>query len=166
MGFISKYEASKHILTDNMNRRLFTQSFKYFLFYIGICNKKMCENIVKTSIFSNKLLTFDEFIQCFDTIIFDNSTINLEIKYIFLLNIISKEEFISKKKIKIFLSLLECKAIYIQELFELIGQRLVIRYNATYKNDEETNIMLDKYRIRKMKVMLCSFLDQIHIEED
>ena len=166
MGFISKCEAAKHILIDNMNRRLFTQSFKNFLFYIGICNKKLCENIVKSSIFSNKFLTFDQFIQCFDTIIFDNSTINLETKFIFLLNIVSQEEFISKNKIKIFLSLLECKAIYIQELYELIGQRLVIRYNATYKNDEETNIMLDKYRVRKMKVMLESFLDQVHIEDD
>ena len=125
----------------------------------------MYEKILKAQIFSNKLLTFDQFIQCFDAIIYNNDTIDLESKFTFLLNISSQDEFINSKKIQLFLDLLGCNAIYIQDFCEDLGERLVIRYNAVYKTDEEINIMSDKFKLRKMNVILQSFFDGLQFEE-
>jgi hypothetical protein len=132
ISLISKCEEAKKFLNDVVAKKVFIQSFKKFLLYIGVSNKKMYEKILKTQIFSNKLLTFDQFIQCFDAIIYDNDTLNLESKFSFLLNISSQDEFINSKKLELFFDLLGCSAIYIQDFCEDLGERLVIRYNAIY----------------------------------
>ena len=170
MNFISKCLLAKsNFLNDIMIKKLFLQLFKQFLLNLGIDNKKIYEKILKTQIFSNKLLTFDQFIQTFDIIIYDNESVNLKEKFSFILNIISCDnendnDFLNSKKIELFFDLLGCSAIYIRDFCENLGEKLVIRFNVVYKKDEENNILLGKYRLRKMKIVLDSFFDDLQID--
>lgn len=170
MNFMSKCLLAKsNFLSDIMIKKLFLQLFKQFLLKIGIDNKKIYEKILKNQIFSNKLLTFDQFIQAFDIIIYDNESVNLKEKFSFLLNIISCEnendnDFLNSKKIELFFDLLGCSAIYIRDFCENLGEKLVIRFNVVYKKDEEDYILLGKYRLRKMKIVLDSFFDELQID--
>lgn len=167
MNFIGKCIAAKNYLNDLTIKKLFVQLFKSYLLFIGISNKKIYEKILKNQIFSNKLLTFDQFIQCFDLIIYDNDSENLKSKFSFLLSILPHEndnDFLNSKNIELFFDLLGCSAIYIKDFCENLGERLVIRYNIINKNDEENNIIYDKYRFRKMKVILESFFDDLQID--
>ena len=170
MHFMSKCLLAKlKYLNDIMIKKLFLQLFKQFLLKIGIDNKKIYEKILKNQIFSDKLLTFDQFIQSFDIIIYDNESINLKEKFSFLLNIILCDDeidynFLNTKKIELFFDLLGCSAIYIRDFCEILGEKLVIRFNVVYKRDEEDNILLGKYRLRKMKIILDSFFDDLQID--
>ena len=170
MHFMSKCLLAKlKYLNEIMIKKLFLQLFKQFLLKIGIDNKKIYEKILKNQIFSDKLLTFDQFIQSFDIIIYDNESINLKEKFSFLLNIILCDDeidynFLNTKKIELFFDLLGCSAIYIRDFCEILGEKLVIRFNVVYKRDEEDNILLGKYRLRKMKIILDSFFDDLQID--
>ena len=149
-------------------KKLFVELFKSFLLKIEICNKKVYEKILKNQIYSNKLLTFDQFIQCFDTIIYDNENENLSAKFVFLFNIlphINNDDFLNSKKIELFFDMLGCSPIYINNFCEILGERLVVRFNAVYKSNEEQNILNGKYRFKKMKIILESFFDNLQIED-
>lgn len=169
MDFITKCKLAKGIFFDDiMIKKLFVQLFKSLLLEFGIIKKKVYEKILKNQIFSNKLLSFDQFIQCFDAIIYDNENENLKTKFIFLFNILphnNDNDFLNSKKIELYFDLLGCSSIYIQDFCEELGERLVIRFNAVYKIDEEDNVLLGKYRFRKMKIILESFLDALQIDD-
>ena len=168
IDFRTKCLLAKNIyLDDIMVKKFFIQLFKKFLLNVGVHNKKIYEKILKTQIFSNKLLTFDQFIQCFDTIIYDNENENLMAKFLFLFNILphlNDDDFLNSKKIELFFDMLGCGPIYIQDFCEMLGERLVMRFNAVYKNYEEENILHGKYRFKKMKIILESFFDSLQIE--
>ena len=53
----------------------------------------------------------------------------------------------------------------LQDFCEMLGERLVMRFNAVYKNYEEENILHGKYRFKKMKIILESFFDSLQIED-
>ena len=169
LEFISKCRFARNIFLDEiMTKKLFVQLFKSFLLKIGVNNRKIYEKILKNQIFSNKLLTFDQFIQSFDTIIFDNENENLKAKFSFIFNILphyDDNDFLNVKKIELFFDLLGCSCIYIQDLCEDLGDKLIPRYNAVYKMDEEDNVISGKYRFRKMKIILESFLDDLQIDD-
>ncbi len=169
IDFRTKCLLAKNIyLDDIMIKKFFIQLFKKFLLNVGVHNKKIYEKILKTQIFSNKLLTFDQFIQCFDTIIYDNENENLMVKFLFLFNILphlNDDDFLNSKKIELFFDMLGCGPIYIQDFCEMLGERLVMRFNAVYKNYEEENILRGKYRFKKMKIILESFFDSLQIED-
>ena len=170
MEFITKCRfARDHIFIDEiMTKKLFVQLFKSFVLNIGVNNRKIYEKILKNQIFSNKLLTFDQFIQSFDTIIFDNENENLKAKFSFIFNILphfDDNDFLSTKKIELFFDLLGCSCIYIQDFCEDLGDKLIPRFNAVYKIDEEDNVIAGKYRFRKMKIILESFLDDLQIDD-
>lgn len=167
MNFITKCISPQNYLNDLHKKKLFVQLFKSYLLFIGISNKKIYEKILKNQIFSNKILTFDQFIQCFDLIIYDNDSENLKSKFSFLLSILPHEndnDFLNSENIELFFDLLGCSAIYIKDFCENLGERLVIRYNIINKIDEENNIIYGKYRFRKMKVILESFFDDLQID--
>ena len=170
MNFMSKcLLARSYFFNDTMIKKLFVQLYKKSLLKLGIDNKKIYEKILKTQIFNNKLLSFDQFIQSFDIIIYDNEYENLKEKFSFLLSIVSYDDdnensFLNSKKIEIFFDLLGCSAIYILDFCESLGEKLVVRFNAVYKKDEENNILLGKYRLRKMKIILDSFFDELQID--
>ena len=170
MNFMSKCLLAKSkFLNEKMIKKFFLQLFKQFLLNLGIDNKKIYEKILKTQIFNDKLLTFDQFIQAFDIIIYDNESVNLKEKFAFILNIIScdnenDKDFLNSNKIELFFDLLGCSAIYIRDFCENLGEKLVIRFNVVYKKDEEDNILLGKYRLRKMKIVLDSFFDDLQID--
>ena len=173
MDFISKCLFAKNSNLDSiMIKKFFVQLFKSFLLKIDICNKKVYEKILKNQIFSNKILTFDQFIQCFDTILYDNENENLKAKFLFLFNILplsnnddDDDDFLNSKKIELFFDMLGCSPIYINNFCEILGERLVVRFNAVYKNNEEKNISNGKYRFKKMKIILESFFDNLQIED-
>ena len=169
MDIMSKcFIAENNCLNGVFIKKLFVELFKSFLLKIDICNKKVYEKILKNQIYSNKLLTFDQFIQCFDTIIYDNENENLKAKFVFLFNIlphINNDDFLNSKKIELFFDMLGCSPIYINNFCEILGERLVVRFNAVYKNNEEQNILNGKYRFKKMKIILESFFDNLQIED-
>ena len=169
MDFITKCRFARNIFLDEiMIKKLFVQLFKSFLLNIGVNNRKIYEKILKNQIFNNKLLTFDQFIQSFDTIIFDNENENLKTKFSFIFNILphsDDNDFLSTKKIELFFDLLGCSGIYLQDFCEALGDKLIPRFNAVYKVDEEDNVIYGKYRYRKMKIILDSFLDELQIED-
>ena len=169
MEFISKCRLARNFYLDEiMIKKLFVQLFKIFLLNIGVNNRKIYEKILKNQIFSNKLLTFDQFIQSFDSIIFDNENENLKAKFSFIFNILphwDDNDFLNTKKIELLFDLLGCSCIYIQDFCEALGDKLIPRFNAVYKVDEEDNIISGKYRFRKMKIILESFLDDLQIDD-
>lgn len=168
MSFISNCTLAKsEYLSDIIIKKIFLQMFKTFLLSIGIDNKKLYEKILKTQIFSNKIISFDQFIQSFDIIIFDNDSENLKNKFSFLLNILSYNkynEFLNTQKIKIFFDFLGCSSIYISDFCEMLGEKLVIRFKTVYRRDEEENILLEKFRLKKMIIILESFFDELQID--
>ena len=119
IDFRTKCLLAKNIyLDDIMIKKFFIQLFKKFLLNVGVHNKKIYEKILKNQIFSNKLLTFDQFIQCFDTIIYDNENENLMAKFLFLFNILphlNDDDFLNSKKIELFFDMLGCGPIYIED---------------------------------------------------
>lgn len=168
MNFISKCSiANLQFFDENMIKKLFLQFFKKFLLAIGINNKKIYEKILKNQIFNKKILSFDQFIQCFDIILYDNDNENILTKYLFLLNIInqkSNNNILEYKDIELYFELLGCEATYIPEFCENLGDRLIIRYNSIYRAIEGENIIAGKYNFIKMKTVLESFFDELQIE--
>lgn len=168
MNFISKCSiANLQFFDENMIKKLFLQFFKKFLLAIGINNKKIYEKILKNQIFNKKILSFDQFIQCFDIILYDNDNENILTKYLFLLNIInqkSNNNILEYKDIELYFELLGCEATYIPEFCENLGDRLIIRYNSIYRAIEGENIIAGKYNFIKMKTVLESFFDDLQIE--
>ena len=150
----------------NLNVRTeFVKYFKQLLLRIGITNKSIYEKILKNQIFSDKILSFDKFIQSFDVIISDNNFENVKLKYLFLLNIITTREFLNWKKIEIFFELIGCYYSYVESFSENLGDKFIRRYNALYQNEEKNNILEKKYRLRKLIITLESFFDQMQSNE-
>ena len=168
MNFISKCSiANLQFFDENMIKKLFLQFFKKFLLAIGINNKKIYEKILKNQIFNKKILSFDQFIQCFDIILYDHDNENMLTKFLFLLNIInqkSNNNILEYKDIELYFELLGCEATYIPEFCENLGDRLIIRYNSIYRAIEGENIIAGKYNFIKMKTVLESFFDDLQIE--
>ena len=140
--------------------------FKKLLLSLGISNKNIFEKVFKNYIFNENLFSFDKFIQSFDAIIYDKDFKNMKLKYLFLLNITANnEKFLDKKNIESFFKLIECDCAYIDSFSEILGQKLIMRFKAIYKNEEKDNILEGKYRLRKMRIILESFFDQIQQSE-
>ena len=150
--------------------------FKQLLLSIGLSNKNIFEKIFKNYIFSDKIFSFNKFIQSFDTIIFDKDFQNMKLKYLFLLTISTTQdflgfekkvcnEFLDNKKIENFFELIGCNYAYIETFSENLGQKLIMRYKAVYKNEEKYNILEGKYSLRKMRITLESFFDQVQKDE-
>ena len=150
--------------------------FKQILLSIGISNKNIFEKVFKNYIFSDKLFSFSKFIQSFDTIIYDKDFQNMKLKYLFLLTISTTqdflgfdkkvcEQFLDNKKIENFFELIGCNYAYIETFSENLGQKLIMRYKAVYKNEEKYNILEGKYSLRKMRITLESFFDQIQKDD-
>ena len=60
----------------------------------------------------------------------------------------------------IFFDLIGCEYVYINNLCELLGERLILRYKAIYNNEIVDKNNVDKVFIyRKIKIILESFLD-------
>ena len=168
MNFISKCSSANLLFIDeNMIKKLFLQFFKKFLLAIGINNKKIYEKILKNQIFNKKILSFDQFIQCFDIILYDNDNENILSKFLFLINIINQQNnnnILEYKQIELYFDLLGCQATYIPEFCENLGDRLIIRYNSIYRTTEVDNIIAGKYNFIKMLTVLESFFDDLQIE--
>lgn len=168
MNFISKCSlANSQFFDENMIKKLFLQFFKKFLLTIGINSKKIYEKILKNQIFNKKILSFDQFIQCFDIIIYDNDNENMLTKFLFLLNIINQQNnnnILEYRQIELYFELLGCDATYIPEFCENLGDKLIIRYNIIYRAIEEENIIAGKYNFIKMRTVLESFFDDLQIE--
>ena len=153
---------------DLIAKKYFVKFFQKFLLECGISNKKMYEKIIRYQILSNKILSFEQFIQSFDVIISDNNMNHMKQKYLFLLNIIiinEKEEFINLDKIKLFFELVGCYDVYIPNFSENLGDKLLVRYKGIYQNEEKNNFLDNKFRLKKMKIILESFFDQIQFDE-
>lgn len=168
MNFISKCSLPNLPMLDEiMIKKIFLHFFKKFLLTIGINNKKIYEKILKNQIFNKKILSFDQFIQCFDIILYDNDNENLLSKFLFLLNIINQQKnnnILEFKQIELYFELLGCDATYIPEFCENLGDRLIIRYNVIYRTIEGENIIAGKYNFTKMRTVLESFFDDLQIE--
>jgi len=140
-------------------KNIFLRNFKNFLLNIEISNKFIYEKILKSQIFSDVPISFDKFIQGFDIIICDNKPENMKQKYLFLLNILTAQEFLSWNKIELFFELIGCDCTYIETFSENLGDKLIRRYNAVYKDEEGNNILEKKYRIKKLRIVLESFFE-------
>ena len=169
MNMISRCDKAKcYFIDDIMVKKLFLQLFKKFLLEIGISPKRNYEKILKIQIFNNKPLSFEQFIQCFDLILNEEDNTGFKVKCTFLFNLLpheSGDDFISKRKINIFFELISCELVFIQDFYEILVDRLILRYNAIYNKDEESNIIEGKYRFRKMRIILESFFDELKIED-
>ncbi len=100
----------------------------------------------------------------------------MKFKYLFLLTITTtqdflgfdekvSEQFLDNKKIENFFELIGCNYAYIETFSENHGQKLIMRYKAVYKNKEKYNILEGKYSLRKMRITLESFFDQIQKDD-
>ena len=169
MKMISRCDKVKsYFIDDVMTKKLFLQFFKKFLLEIGISPKKNYEKILKNQIFNNKLLSFEQFIQCFDSILNEDDSTGYKIKYTFLLNLLPHEngdDFLNRRKMTTFFELISCELVFIQDFYETLIDRLILRYNALYNKDEESNIIEGKYRFRKMRIILESFFDELKFED-
>lgn len=157
-----------NIKNDNIKiskKNIFLRNFKKFLLDIEINNKIIYEKILKNQIFSETPLSFDKFIQCFDIIILDNKPENMKQKYVFILNILTSQKFLSWKKIELFFELIGCDSTYIELFSENLGDKLIKRYNAVYEKEEANNIIERKYRVKKLKIILESFFEQNEFNE-
>lgn len=157
-----------NIKNDNIKispKNIFLRNFKKFLLDIEINNKIIFEKILKNQIFSDVPISFDKFIQCFDLIIRDNKPENMKQKYVFILNILTSQEFLSWSKIELFFELIGCDSIYIELFSENLGDKLIKRYNAVYEKEEGDNILKRKYRVKKLKIVLESFFEQNEFSE-
>ena len=157
-----------NIKNDNIKiskKNIFLRNFKKFLLDIEINNKIIYEKILKNQIFSETPLSFEKFIQCFDIIILDNKPENMKQKYVFILNILTSQKFLSWKKIELFFELIGCDSTYIELFSENLGDKLIKRYNAVYEKEEANNIIERKYRVKKLKIILESFFEQNEFNE-
>ena len=146
-------------------KNIFLRNFKKFLLDIEINNKIIYEKILKNQIFSDTPISFYKFIQCFDLIILDNKPENMKQKYIFILNILTSQEFLSWNKIELFFELIGCDSTYIELFSENLGDKLIKRYCAVYEKEEANNIIKRKYRVKKLKIVLESFFEQNEFNE-
>ena len=157
-----------NIKNDNIKiskKNIFLRNFKKFLLDIEINNKIIYEKILKNQIFSETPLSFEKFIQCFDIIILDNKPENMKQKYVFILNILTSQKFLSWKKIELFFELIGCDSIYIELFSENLGDKLIKRYNAVYEKEEANNIIERKYKVKKLNIVLESFFEQNEFNE-
>ena len=169
MKMISRCDKAKsYFIDDVMVKKLFLQLFKKFLLEIGISAKKNYEKILKTQIFNNKPLSFEQFIQSFDLILNYEDNIGYKVKYIFLFNLLpheSVDDLLNKKKVSIYFDLISGGSVFIQEFYEILYDRLILRYSAIYNKDEESNISEGKFRFRKLRIILESFFDELKIDD-
>ena len=146
--------------------------FKQLLFSLGITNKNIFEKIFKSYILSDKFFSFNKFINSFDSIIFDKDFQNMKLKYLFLLNISTTQDFLgfgkrvcdeylNNKIIKTFFELIGCNCAYKETFSDNLGQKLIKRYKAIYIYEEKNNILEGKYSLRKMRLTLESFFDPV-----
>ena len=157
------------IKKDNIKistKNIFLKNFKKFLLEIEINNKIIFEKILKNQIFCDEPISFDKFIQCFDIIILDKKAENMKQKYIFILNILSSQEFLYWNKIELFFELIGCDSTYIELFSENLGDKLIKRYNAVYEKEEANNIIKRKYRLKKLRIVLESFFEQNEFNND
>jgi hypothetical protein len=172
---IINYESNEKFKGIDL-KKIIVICFKQLLLLLGLSNKNIFEKIFKNYIFSGKLFSFNKFIKSFDTIIFDKDFQNMKLKYLFLLTITTTQdllgyekkicdEFLDNKKIENFFELIGCNYAYIETFSENLGQKLIMRYKAVYKNEEKYNILEGKYSLRKMRITLESFFDQVQKDE-
>ena len=168
MRFLRCFMKNKKLIEETKNifiKKQILICFKKLLLSLGISNKNIYEKIFKNYILNDNLFSFDKFIQSFDAIILDKDIQNMKFKYLFLLNIAANnEKFIDKKNVENFFKLIECVCAYIDIFSENLGQKLLIRYKAIYKNEEKDNILERKYNLNKMRIIVESFFDQIQQE--
>ena len=168
MRFLKCFMKNKKLIEETKNlfiKKQILKCFKKLLLSLGISNKNIYEKIFKNYILNDNLFSFDKFIQSFDAIIYDKDIQNMKFKYLFLLNIAANnEKFIDKKNVENFFKLIECDCAYIDIFSENLGQKLLIRYKAIYKNEEKDNILERKYNLNKMRIIVESFFDQIQQE--
>ena len=172
---IINYESNEKFKGIDL-KKIIVICFKQLLLLLGLSNKNIFEKIFKNYILSGKLFSFNKFIKSFDTIIFDKDFQNMKLKYLFLLTITTTQdllgyekkicdEFLDNKKIENFFELIGCNYAYIETFSENLGQKLIMRYKAVYKNEEKYNILEGKYSLRKMRITLESFFDQIQKDD-
>ena len=141
------------------NKTIFIKSFKSLLFDLGICNKQTYQEILRTIVFVRHAISFDDFLQSFKYIF--NLPLNQSIvKFRFLLFIIlldKANEYFTLDKIKIYFNFLRSSLIYEQELTEEIIANLLSRYSVIYFNEEQDNIIMGKYNIKKLATTLETF---------
>ena len=159
-NFVEQNEKYSEIYKKYGIKTIFLMYLKQLLLEKDISNKIVFEKVYKNYIFTKKLISFDQFIQSLDAIILDKDFQNTQQKYLFLLNILTNQEFLGSDDIKSFFELIGCDCTYIEKFSENLGDKLIMRYNAVYK-EEKNNIVEKKYRIKKMKIILESFFDQI-----
>ena len=157
--FNNLQELSENPIDSSINKTIFIKSFKSLLFDLGICNKQTYQEILRTIVFVRHAISFDDFLQSFKYIF--NLPLNQSIvKYRFLLFIIqldkAKEYFIFDN-IKIYFNFLRSSLIYDQELTEEIIDNLLSRYSVIYFNEEQDNIIMGKYSIKKLATTLETF---------
>ena len=167
LSLFQKSSTGVNIIKDEiLLKKFFIQNFKQLLLNFGINHRNYYGNIIKCQLFKNRIITFDEFIQCFDTLINDNDKNTLKMKFLFLLNILpseidNNEIILTKDTFNTFFDFLGCDVIYIENFCENIGNKLFVRYNAIYEQFEEENITNGKFNLRKMKAILETFFDKI-----
>ena len=161
---LNKYNEAKNFLKDElMLKKLFIQMLKIFLLNMGI-SKKLYEKLIKYEIYNKDILNFEHFMNLFELILIEKNKEYLRFKFLLLLKILctndDSEEILDEKKMDIFFDLIGCEYVYINNLCELLGERLILRYKAIYNNEIVDKNNVDRVFIyRKIKIILESFLD-------
>ena len=148
-------------------KKLFINWLKKFLLLNGICSKNIISRILKYLTYNNEL-TFEKFLQCFDIILNQTDINGIKEKLLFLFSIISpeddfKNDTYNDKDISNFFELLSCSLSYVQDFSEILGEKLISRYNTIYI-DDCINIG-GEYCTKKLKLILDSFFEQFLNDE-
>ena len=162
-----KYSEGKKVLYDDtMVKKLYIQLIKSFILDIGFTSKKFYDKIIKYEMHSKEPINFEHFMNTFELVLTDVNKENLRYKFLLFLKLISSnddsEQILMEKQLNIFLDLIGCDYVYIQNFCELLGERLNLRYKAIYSNKKnDKNVQEEKYVYRKIKIILESFLDSL-----
>ena len=131
-------EAKKFLYDDTMVKKLYIQLIKGFILDIGFTSKKFYDKIIKYEMHSKEPINFEHFMNTFELVLTDANKENLRYKFLLFLKLISSnddsEQILMEKQLNIFLDLIGCDYVYIQNFCELLGERLNLRYKAIYSN--------------------------------
>lgn len=116
--------------------KMFLNLMKIFILEMGISDKKIYEDILRSIANKKNECDFDSFLACFLKLLKLKKE-NSIIKYKFLLYVtrMNNEKEFSVLHIKKFFDLISCKKVYDEEICEEIIENLINRYNSIYGGD-------------------------------
>lgn len=125
--------------------KMFMNLVKIFILNIGICDKKLYEDILRNLVYKNSSMDFEKFMNCFNKIIkYEDDHSLLKYKFLLCINIKDdSQKWLSAKELQNFFRMINCDKKN-EDINEEITTNMINFYTVIYKKENPRRFAIDK----------------------